>query len=683
MTTVTKQFGRRQKIRVVVLCILLLGLHFGLIAGDEQTTIHSAHQAVTPALVKIHVVTVEYAQGREIKYESSGSGVIITKEGHVITNHHVAGKARRLQCTLESKEIVEADLVGTDPLTDIAVIKIRAPKDREFPFARFGASDSMRVGDRVFALGSPLALSQSVTVGIVSNLDLTMPTLYWPFDKMIIEGEDVGALVKWIGHDAAIFPGNSGGPLVNENGEVIGINEISMGISAAIPGELAKKVATALIEHGRVQRSWLGMEVQPLLRSMDREDGVLVSGTMPGSPADKAGLKAGDIIRSVAGHPVSVRFAEQLPEYNRTIIDLDVGAKVELEVSRNGKEKRFKVTPRAREYALSDETEFQRWGLVARDMTLLLSQEMKRETRDGVLISSVRPGGPAGNARPSLQSDDILVSINGAPVRNVSELLAITDSILPEENEQVEVLVGFERGPEEFVTVVEIGTDGAGATGFEIRKAWLPVSMQVLTEDIARALGIPGRSGMRITHVFPGPAKKAGLETGDVIVSLDGEPLETSVAEDIEVLPALIRRYQIGATIELGILREGKELQKKVTLPATPKSHREMEKYRDRNFEFTAREIGFMDLVKERWEKDQRGVLIEAVDQGGWAALGRLAVGDLLLAVNGTPIKSVAQLETIMTSIADKKMSYVVFQVKRGIHTLFVELEADWETKEP
>ncbi len=679
MNSISKK--SQKSLNRLYLTAALLGFCLPLFAEAtvKPPSMDAALAKVTPALVRIHVVTVEHAQGREIKYESSGSGVIITEAGHVVTNHHVAGNARRIQCTLASKEVVDADLVGSDPLTDIAVIKLRASKDRTFPYASFGNSDSLNVGDQVFALGSPLALSQSVTVGIVSNVDLTMPTLYWPFDKMIIEGEDVGALVKWIGHDAAIFPGNSGGPLINDRGEIIGINEISMGISAAIPGKLAKKVARSLIETGEVQRSWLGIEVQPLLRSMDTKEGVLVSGTMPDSPADKAGFQPGDIIRKVDDKPVSVRFPEQLPDYNRTIIDLPVGEKISVEIARGQKRKVIKVAPQVREYALSDEEELKQWGMVARDMTLLLSREMKRKSKKGVLVSSIRPGGPAGNARPPLQSDDVILSVAGRKIPDLSRLHEVTDSILSGKKNQREILVEYERGQEQLMTVIEIGLNGTDETGFEIRKAWLPVSMQVLTEDIARALGIEGRSGVRITHVFPGPAEKAGLKTGDIIVSLDGERLEISVAEDIEVLPALIRRYKIGSTVELGILRDGKEMTRKVKLPPTPKSRREMEKYRDRHFEFTAREIGFLDTVKERWEKGQAGVLVSAVDQGGWAALGRLAVGDLLLAVNGQDVKNVSVLAGIMKEIAEKKTEYVVFQVKRGIHTLFVEIEADWE----
>ena len=157
-----------------------------------------------------------------------------------MTNHHVAGKTKAIVCTLSSREEIPAELVGTDPLSDIAVLKLKPAKPRKFPVASFGSAASLKVGDRVLAIGSPLALSQSVTMGIVSNTEMIMPQLFWPFNRMTLEGEDVGSLVRWIGHDAPIFGGNSGGPLINLKGEIVGVNEISIGLAGAIPADLAQ-----------------------------------------------------------------------------------------------------------------------------------------------------------------------------------------------------------------------------------------------------------------------------------------------------------------------------------------------------------------------------------------------------------------------------------------------------------
>ncbi|HZX40752.1 MAG TPA: trypsin-like peptidase domain-containing protein, partial [Myxococcaceae bacterium] len=188
---------------------------------------------VYPSLVQIHVLSTHTDGGRERKSGATGSGAIISAEGHVITNHHVVGRATSIRVVLPTREELQASLVGTDPLSDIAVIQLdlsKRPKgSAPLPVAAFGQSETVRVGDTVLAMGCPLALSQAVTRGIVANVDLRVPR------TVELEGENVGSVVKWIGHDAQIFPGNSGGPLVNLDGEIIGINELVMGLGAAIP----------------------------------------------------------------------------------------------------------------------------------------------------------------------------------------------------------------------------------------------------------------------------------------------------------------------------------------------------------------------------------------------------------------------------------------------------------------
>lgn len=643
-----------------------------------RAKVDAAVARVKPALVRIHVVSTRYAEGRELKYQSVGSGAIITPEGHVITNHHVAGHATRLVCTFTNKDEIEAELIGKDALTDIAVIKLNAP-GRTFPTVEFADSSKVRVGDQVLALGSPMALSQSVTLGIVSNTEMVMPT-YLRYGGLTLDGEDVGSMVRWIGHDAAIYGGNSGGPLVNLEGEIIGINEIGFGLAGAIPGNLAKSVAHELIEFGQVNRSWMGIDVQPLLKHMEREEGVLIRGTLKDSPAEKAGVKSGDILLSVQGEPVQVRFVEELPGFNQMMSDLPIGEKIELTVLRDGDKKNLSIETSMREDMQPKEQELKQWGVTARNLSFFVAKEMKRPDQNGVLVTSVQPGGPAGDAKPVIQRNDVIVEVGGNPVNSVEELIAVTKNIVGDSEDPVATLTTFERKAGRYVAVVKVGIDELRDPGLEVKKAWLPLDTQVITRDIAEALGDESLRGFRVTQVFKDTtAEEAGIEPGDLIVGVDGEPLTASAPEHYEELPTLIRQYKVGVTAELSVIRDGEKKTIPVELIRAPRLDREMEKYRSESFEFTARNVAFLDRAKEQWEQDEgQGVVVEEIKSGGWAALGEMNVGDLIQQVDGLSVQSVDRLEEILEGYEESQPRFVVMKVLRGIHYMYLELEPKW-----
>ena len=302
-------------------------------------------------------------------------------------------------------------------------------------------------------------------MGIVSNTEMIMPQLFWPFNRMTLEGEDVGSLVRWIGHDAAIFGGNSGGPLINLNGEIVGINEISLGLAGAIPADLAKDVALAIIKDGHVKRSWIGLDVQPLLKSSAVTSGVLVGGAIEGSPAAKAGLQAGDIVTKVGSESVSVKFAEEIPLFNQTIMRLPLGKPVDVVVTRNGATKTLQVTPQERESVEAPMTELPLVGITASNLTTWSAKELKRENRDGVHVRTVRPGGPAAEGRPALDSDDVIVELDGKSVKNVDALNAAVEQLTKGKTDTAPALVTFERGRQRLLTVVEVGRAGPRRSG--------------------------------------------------------------------------------------------------------------------------------------------------------------------------------------------------------------------------
>lgn len=634
---------------------------------------------VKPALVRVHVVSTDYIQGREVRYQSSGSGVIITQEGHVVTNHHVAGDATRLVCTMSNREELEAELVGTDALTDIAVIRLLPETPRAFPFAAFGDSSGIRVGDHVMSMGSPRALSQSVTLGIISNTAMVMPRRM-SFGSLKLDGENVGALVRWIMHDAVIYGGNSGGPLVNLAGEIIGINEISMGLGGAIPGNLAREVAETLIQDGRIRRSWVGVMVRPLLKHGEAKRGVLVTGTISGSPAADAGFESGDILVSFAGEEIQVRFDEDLPDFNRLVAGLSIGSRVEAVVVRDGERVTLSVETVEREKMRPKQRELKQWGVTVRDISFVMSKEMKRPSTEGVAVTSVRPGGPAGEAKPQLRRNDVIVEVGGIPINNVADLVRATKEVTRGASKPVPVLTTFERKAASQVTVVKVGIRELNDPGLEVKKAWLSVDTQVITRDIADEMGRPELTGFRVTRVYAGgTAEEAGLKTGDLVLAVDGEKLTARAPEDYEELPTLIRAYKVGSVAELAIERNGEALTVPVELVRSPKLSREMRKYRDEDFEFTVREITFFDRAEERWDEEQYGVLVDEVKPGSWAALGLLYVGDLIREVGGEAIRDTDSMREAMAEVMASKPASVVFEVLRGIYTVYIELEPKWD----
>ncbi len=630
---------------------------------------------VAPSLVRIHVVTVNHQDGRELKREAAGSGTIITAEGHVVTNHHVAGRTRRIICTLATREEIPAELVGTDPLSDIAVLKLQPTRPRTFPAASFGDPARLRVGDRVLALGSPLALSQSVTMGIVSNTEMIMPGMFWPFNRMTLDGEDVGSLVRWIGHDAPIFGGNSGGPLVTLDGEIVGVNEISMGLAGAIPADLVKEVADAIIRVGRVKRSWLGLEVQPLLKSSELERGALVGGTIEGSPAARAGFESGDVLLKLAGRDVSVRFAEEMPPFNQLVMRLPPGRPVEAVVKRGGAERTLTVTPEERERADAEVRELPQLGITASDLTALAARELRRPDRRGVRVRGVRPGGPVDQSKPALMPDDVILALDDVQVDDVVALEKAAGRLTNGGGDSVTAVVSFDRRGDRMLTVVELGRAGLQDPGLEARKAWVPVNVQVLTSELAAALGLGERTGVRVTRLLGG----GGLQVGDIIIAVDGDPVRASQPSDADLFATMIRQYKIGSTVKLTVLRGGQERQFDVKLETAPRLPREMKKYEDPNFEFRVRDVAAADRLQNAIPESQPGVLVEAVREGGWAALGRLADGDLLLAIDGEAVTTVEAVQAKMTEIGKSKPSAVVLKVRRGIRTFFVELQTGWK----
>jgi serine protease Do len=649
-------------------------------SAKADPRIEAAVQAVYPALVRIHVVAEEGGGGRMQKGRASGSGTIISPEGYILTNHHVAGRATRITVRLADRQELRATLVGTDPLADLAVLKIDKKDLRDptapLPVAKFGDSSLLEVGDVVLAMGSPAGISQSVTQGIVANTEMIAPG-----GAMRLDGEVVGELVRWIGHDAVIFPGNSGGPLVNLQGEIIGVNEIGIGsLGGAIPSNLARKVADELIARGSVERSWIGLIAQPLLKSMDAKAGILVGGVISGSPADVAGLQAGDIVSRSNGTDIAAsRAPEDIPVFNRILLESAVGSEILLEGTRDGKSMKWKVTSAKREPAEPREKELLSWGITARSLTALNAKELLRDDNKAVLVQSLRPGGASATSKPSISSGDLILSVNNRPTPDLEELIRVSNEITEGKTEPTPVLVTYERDGQSLLTVVKIGPEADPDRPGLVKKAWVGIDTQVISSDLAEALEIPGSKGVRVTLVHPGTsAEKAGLKTGDLLLKLDGTVIPTSRPEEADVFAALIRQYKIGTEVSLSVRRGAEDMVVKVALDARPEGTSELTSFDCETLEFNTRDLGQSDRVSEKLPEDFKGVLITAVTPAGWAALGGLSAGDILISVDGKTVDSIDTLKPILADLEKNLRSPVVLFVRRGITTRFIELEPSW-----
>ena len=383
--------------------------------ADLQARILEARDRVLPALVHIEPILEVFRMGERGQMAVTGSGVIFSAEGYVLTNNHVVENATRVTCTLSDHVEVQAELVGRDPLTDLAVLKLVGPGP--WPHAELGDSDALESGQYVIAMGSPLGLSRSISVGVISSLDRFIPASQLP------SGSSTGAYNTWIQTDAAINPGNSGGPLVSLAGTVIGINARAIpvfgeNIGFAIPINLGREVSTALIGGGEVQRSWIGVNWQHLKRLASffglngDARGVLVGSVVQGSPAESGGLQAGDVVLEYDGAPVTVRFEEELPRFEKQIADTPVGEDVPLLVLRSKEEIDLTITTRLRAKTEGDQKENREWGFTVREVTAEMATAMSLSSRNGVVISGVRPGSFAaeGGLRPGdlvLRVDDI------------------------------------------------------------------------------------------------------------------------------------------------------------------------------------------------------------------------------------------------------------------------------------
>lgn len=422
---------------------------------DLNDAIVEIAENTTPAVVTIQVTqTVEVPQNpfsrffgdpgggmRERQRRGLGSGVIVSSDGYIITNAHVIDGAEEITVGLNNGKEYDGELIGSDPQTDVAVVKIEA---EDLSSMKFGNSDNARVGEIVLAIGSPLneGLAHSVSMGIISAKGRAIGIL-----------QEMGGYENFLQTDAAINPGNSGGALVNMDGELIGINSAiasrsggNEGIGFAIPANLAQSIMESLIKSGKVERGYLGIEyggevdrTMAKALGLKKAQGVIVGRVTEGGPADKAGLKEGDVIQTLNGNRIDNWY-----KFRSAIGTTSPGSKITLGINRGGKEKEITVTLGELPSDLAANAQPQRpdrdlenqLGFRVQNLTPDLAERLGLESdQNGVVVTSISRSSNA--YRQGLRDGDVIISVSRNEINNISDFNRELSKIANSENNVV------------------------------------------------------------------------------------------------------------------------------------------------------------------------------------------------------------------------------------------------------
>ena len=382
---------------------------------DFREVVSEAKAAVAPSVVFIRVIYNDTESGRNRRGVASGSGVVISSDGEVLTNHHVVDKTSEIRCQLADGRSFPAKVLGKDKDLDIALLKLDLPDGAEPPPVAKLSPRRLDVGEVVLAMGAPWGLARSVSMGIVSCNDRFL--------------EDCGDYTLWYQTDAAISPGNSGGPLVDTSGLVVGLNARGNMMGAqgfTIPSETILEILPDLRSHGEAHWAWFGFKIQPLedfKRNIrfDAKEGALVADVEQGSPAEKAGLKSNDLLVSVDGEKVTARFWEDIPAIERRLGRKEFEKPCAFVVMRGGKRIDFSVAPTEKGKVEGEEFACERWGLTAKEINRFYNPDLVFFAPDGgVYVSGLAWDGNAENC--GFREKDIIAAVGGRSVKSVADV---------------------------------------------------------------------------------------------------------------------------------------------------------------------------------------------------------------------------------------------------------------------
>ena len=356
-----------------------------------------------------------------------------------ITNHHIIDKSIAINCVLYDKRQLSAQLIGSDRDTDLALLKLLCDPNDVLPYAKFSGKEVIE-GDFVMALGSPFGFQRSISLGIISNA------------QRYIGFKTEYKYNTWLQTDATINPGNSGGPLINTDGEIVGINTLGIfgsGLGFSIPAPIVQESVKQLKQNGKVIRAYTGLRLQALKdfhsnTFINSERGVLITGVEEGSPAAEAEVQAGDILLEVGGKSVNGMYAEMLPETWCLLADLPFGEGAEVSILRGSEEKTLTLFPEEKGKLEGEDFDCHRWGMTAKEINKYRDQHMYYMYGEGVYVQGVKYPGNAADS--GLGGRDVIIKMDNKSIKTISDLKDVYESILADEDREKKVMFEIMRG---------------------------------------------------------------------------------------------------------------------------------------------------------------------------------------------------------------------------------------------